>query len=247
MRDHSKEFADNERKYAYDFDYVLRRYMMRAMRPLFRPGPALELGCYEGEMTALLVDEFPDLTVIEAADELIARAKARVAGRARFIRSRFEDARPAGSFDNIFLIHTLEHLDDAVGTLRRIGGWLSERGRLFIAVPNANAPSRRIAVKMGLISHNAAVTDAERAHGHRVTYTLDTLERDARTAGLNVVQRGGVFFKALANYQFDEAIRSKLVSEDYLDGCFQLGMEYPDLCASIYLVCEAGERAARQS
>ena len=37
---------------------------------------------------------------------------------------------------------------------------------------------------MGLISHNAAVTPAEAEHGHRCTYTLDTLERDAVAAGL---------------------------------------------------------------
>ena len=42
--------------------------------------------------------------------------------------------------------------------------------------PNANAPSRQIAVKMGLIGTNTEVTDAERAHGHRVTYTFDSLE-----------------------------------------------------------------------
>jgi hypothetical protein len=54
---------------------------------------------------------------------------------------------------------------------------------------------------MGLISHNAAVTPAEAEHGHRCTYSLDTLERDAVAAGLKVVHRSGIFFKALANFQ----------------------------------------------
>lgn len=40
------------------------------------------------------------------------------------------------------------------------------------------------AVKIGPISHNAAVTEAERQHGHRCTDSLDTLERDAAAAGL---------------------------------------------------------------
>lgn len=242
MRNHNQEFKDNERKYAYDFDYVLRRYMMRALRPSFVPGRALELGCFEGEMTALLLDEFGDVTVIEAASELVARASERVQGRARFVCGRFEDVELEGKFDNLFLVHTLEHLDEPVEALRRIQRWMSVNARLFVVVPNANAASRRIAVKMGLISDCSAVTPAEREHGHRITYAFDTLERDVRSAGLDILLRGGVFFKPLANFQFDALRSIDIISEEYLEGCFALGMEYPDLCASIYLACRRGAR-----
>ena len=107
-----------------------------------------------------------------------------------------------------------------------------------VVVPNANAPSRQIAVQMGLIASNDAVTDAERAHGHRRTYRLDTLERDVRAAGLQVVHSGGVFFKPLANYQFDKLLGGDVISDGYLEGCYRLGLHYPDLCASVYAVCE---------
>jgi hypothetical protein len=128
--------------------------------------------------------------------------------------------------------------------LRRINDeWLGESARAFVACPNANAPSRQIAVRMGLISHNQAVTPDEAAHGHRRTYTLDTLERDVVAAGLRVVHRGGVFFKALANFQFDRLLLTDIISEGYLDGCYELGQVYPDLCASVFVVCERGERA----
>ena len=83
-------------------------------------------------------------------------------------------------------------LDDPVLVLKRINEeWLAENGRFFLVCPNANAPSRQIAVKMGLITHNAAVTPAEAEHGHRRTYSLDTLERDAVAAGLKVIHRSG--------------------------------------------------------
>jgi len=49
MRDHNREYQDNEsRRYAYDFDYVVRRYMMRTLSPFLTNGRALELGCFEG-------------------------------------------------------------------------------------------------------------------------------------------------------------------------------------------------------
>ena len=118
--------------------------------------------------------------------------------------------------------------------------WLSDKGRFFLVCPNANAPSRQIAVKMGLINHNSAVTNAEHAHGHRITYSLDTLERDVTAAGLKVIYRSGIFFKALANFQWDKLLKTDIISPEYLEGCYQLGQQYPDLCSSIFLLCEKG-------
>lgn len=241
MRDFNAEFSDNEeRRYAYDFDYVVRRYMMRALEPYFTDGKALELGCFEGEATKLYAGRFEDLTVLEAADDLIAVASKRVPDQVRFVHGMIETAELEPIYDQIFLVHTLEHLDDAVAGLARMREWLSPNGRLFVVVPNANAASRQIAVKMGMIDYNAAITPGESAHGHRKTYSFDTLEHDVRQAGLKVEARGGLVFKPLANFQFDLALKHKVIDEAYLEGCFALGMQYPDLSASIYLVCTKG-------
>jgi len=137
------------------------------------------------------------------------------------------------------LTHVLEHIDDPVGLIKKIKDeWISENGKLFIVCPNANAPSRQIAVKMGLIDHNSAITPSEKEHGHRITYTLDTLERDAVKAGMKVNYRTGIFFKALANFQWDRLLQTDIISKEYLDGCYKLGQHYPDLCSSIMLICE---------
>jgi 2-polyprenyl-3-methyl-5-hydroxy-6-metoxy-1,4-benzoquinol methylase len=238
MRDYNAEYQDNEaRKYAYDFDSVVRRYMMRTLAPYFTSGKALEIGCFEGESTELFAEHFSDLIVIEASEHLIAIAKKRVRDDVHFIHATIETAVLEPLYDSIFLVHTLEHLDDPVACLARIGSWLSPQGRLFVVVPNAHAASRQIAVKMGIIETNHAVTAGERAHGHRCTYSLDTLEHDVRMARLNVLSRGGIFFKPFANFQFDLLIKNKVIDQAYLDGCYALGMHYPELSASVYLVC----------
>jgi len=240
-RDYNAEYKDGARKYAYQFDTVLRQYIMRTLDPFLPPGRALEMGCYTGDVTELIAARYSDVTVIEASEELVAMASARLAARARFVHGTFEAVDVGERYDAIFLIHTLEHLDDPVAVLRRVHGWLSDRGRLFIVVPNANAASRQIAVQMGVVPINDAVTEGERAHGHRRTYRLDTLERDALDAGLRILYRGGVFFKALANYQFDKLMGGDVISDEYLEGCYRLGMRYPDLCASIWVACERGD------
>lgn len=237
-RDYNAEYKDNTRKYAYNFDYLLRDYMMQSFLPFLVDGKALEMGCYMGEFTKLIRKHFSDVTVIEASDELIEISRQRVDSNISFIHSTFETVELEDKYDSIFFLHTLEHLDEPVMVLKRINEWLSEKGRLFLVAPNANAPSRQIAVKMGLVPYNSAVIESERLHGHRRTYSLDTLESDAWAGGLKVIHRGGIFFKALTGSQFDEALQAKVISREYLDGCYQLGMVYPDLCASVFVVCE---------
>lgn len=201
----------------------------------------LELGCFKGDFTQRLLAHFDDVTCVEASEAALSEAREKIGTRATFVHSTFEKAQLPRRYDHIVLSHVLEHLDDPVGVLRRINReWLADAGRLFLVCPNGNAPSRQIAVKMGLISHNSAVTAAEAEHGHRRTYTLDTLERDAVAAGLDVVHRSGIFFKALANFQWDRLLQTDIVSADYLEGCYQLGQQYPDLCASVFLLCEGG-------
>jgi 2-polyprenyl-3-methyl-5-hydroxy-6-metoxy-1,4-benzoquinol methylase len=247
-RNYNIEFDDTKNahseKYAYSFDYdVMHPYMIRSFEPFFRLGSLLELGSFKGDFTRRFRNKFEDITCVEASSEAIEEARHKLGDQVKFYNSMFETVSLPRRYDNIVLTHVLEHLDDPVRVLKRINDeWLAEGGRFFLVCPNANAPTRQIAVKMGLISHNAAVTQAEAEHGHRSTYSLDTLERDAVTAGLNVVHRSGIFFKALANFQWDRLLQTDIISKEYLDGCYKLGQQYPDLCSSIFLMCERGEK-----
>jgi 2-polyprenyl-3-methyl-5-hydroxy-6-metoxy-1,4-benzoquinol methylase len=242
-RDYNAEIVDNSaRQYAYGFDFdVMHPLMIRSFEPFFKRGKVLELGSFKGDFTKRLLPHFSDITCVEASEVAIGEAAKKLGDKIRFVHSRFEHAKLEGKFDTIVLTHVLEHLDDPVSVLKRVNvEWLAEGGRFLLCCPNANAPSRQIAVKMGLITHNAAVTAGEAEHGHRCTYSLDTLERDAVSAGLNVTYRSGIFFKALANFQWDRLLKTDIISDAYLEGCYKLGQQYPDLCSSIFLVCERG-------
>lgn len=246
-RNYNNELDDSENsereKYVYGFDYdVMHPCMIKSFEPFFKRGSLLELGSFKGDFTRRFLPYFDDVTCVEASDAAIAEAEKKLGDKVKFVNSLFEKAILPKRYDNIVLTHVLEHLDEPVLVMKRINDeWLAENGRFFLVCPNANAPSRQIAVKMGLITHNAAVTPAEAEHGHRCTYTLDTLERDAVAAGLKVVHRSGIFFKALANFQWDRLLQTDIISPEYLEGCYKLGQHYPDLCSSIFLMCERGE------
>lgn len=239
MRNYNTEYQDNSRKYSYDFDSVIRAYLLKAVAGHLAPqGQTLELGCYQGDMTAQIVEQYPRLTVVEASSELCTRVRERFAERVEVVNATFEEVQLERRFQNIFLVHTLEHLDEPVAVLAKVKDWLLPGARLVLAVPNANALSRQIAVRMGLVNFNSDVTPAEREHGHRRTYSMDHFEHHIRTAGLQIVESGGLLVKTMANFQFDKALAAGIVDDAYLDGCYSLGKLYPDLCASLFAVCE---------
>jgi len=242
-RNYDGEIRDTfDHKYAYGFDFdVMHPYMIKTFEPYFRGNNLLELGSFKGDFTRRFLNYFDNITCVEASEVAINDAKQKLGDRIKYIHSMFESVTLPMRYDNIVLTHVLEHIDDPVHLLKRINDeWLADDGRFFLVCPNANAPSRQIAVKMGLISHTASVTDAEKEHGHLRTYSLDTLERDATAAGLRIVNRSGIFFKALANFQWDRLMQTDIISKEYLDGCYKLGQQYPDLCSSIFLLCEKG-------
>lgn len=242
MRNYDNEIKDNKTKYAYNFDYdVMHPFMLKTFQPHFKPGSLLELGSFEGKFTKILLPFFSNIFCVEASKEAINKAKILIGDKAKFYNFNFENFNFNRKANNIILSHVLEHLDNPVALLKKIRkDWLSRNGYLFLTVPNANAPSRQIAVKMGLIETNSTVTKSEFDHGHRITYTFDRLELDVKKAGLEIVYRSGIFFKALANFQWDRLLQTNIISDEYIEGCYQLGQQYPDLCSSIFLLCQKG-------
>jgi len=243
-RDYDKESMDVQgHEYAYNFDFdIIHPMMIKSFEAFFNKEDLLELGSFKGDFTEKFRKYFNDITCVEASSDAAAEASLKFDGSVNIVNSLFEKVSLPKKYNNIVMTHVLEHIQDPVAVLKRVNDeWLTDDGHFLLACPNANAPSRQIAVKMGLISHNAGVTDAEAEHGHLITYTLDTLERDAVAAGLKVVHRSGVFFKALANFQWDRLLETDIISHEYLDGCYKLGQVYPDLCSTIFIVCKKGK------
>jgi 2-polyprenyl-3-methyl-5-hydroxy-6-metoxy-1,4-benzoquinol methylase len=220
------------------FDAKMRDYMMRTFAPFFRDGKALQVGCAHGDQTTLLLQRYPDLTVVEGAREFIDYTRGRVGDRVRFVEGLVEDFQTDDRYEAIFFSHVLEHVADPVVCLRTLGELLTPTGRLYVVVPNAEAASRRIAVKMGALTHLEDLSPNDIAAGHRRVYRLDTLCRDALAAGLKIGESGGIFFKPLANFQFDALIGGPLISEAFMEGCYLLGKEQPAMAASIYVIAE---------
>jgi 2-polyprenyl-3-methyl-5-hydroxy-6-metoxy-1,4-benzoquinol methylase len=242
MRDYDKEIEDNsDRKYNYNFDIICRRFFLKRIDRYLNKdinAKSLEIGSFDGSMTDLILEKLGFVHVLEPSKKMVDLLSQKFEGKVNVHEGIIEKFESKIKFDNLFLVHTLEHVDNPVLVLDKIYDLMSPEGLVFIAVPNGNAISRQIAVKMRLIEHNTAVTSGERAQGHLRTYTLDTLLSDVTKSKLKIVDYGGIIFKALANFQFDKALDIGIISEEYLNAADQLAIEHPNFGASIYVICK---------
>jgi len=227
-----------ESLYQHGVDLFVRERLIERFKSYVHPAPAksLEIGSYEGDMTSMLVREFGKIEVLEGSNELVKKLSEKFKDDVVVHEGYLESFEPKERYDNIYLIHTLEHLDNPVEGLLRLKDWLKPAGRIFIAVPNAHALSRRIAVEMGLVEYLSVVTPTEAKFGHTFTFSLDTLRRVIRQADFEIISHGGVLLKTLANYQFDKALVTDVISHEYLVAADKLSIEFPDLSSSIYAV-----------
>jgi hypothetical protein len=49
----------------------------------------------------------------------------------------------------------------------------------------------------------------------------------------------GWFFMVCPNANVP--LKTDIIAKEYLEGCYKLGQQYPDLCSSIFLMCERGK------
>ena len=244
-RNYDLESSDNEdRMYKYEFDLQIRKSLINRFNKLVglkSEKTCLEVGSFDGSMTELILAYHDFVTVVEPSHKLSRLLVDKFGGRIDVIESTIENLGLGKKFDYIYLIHTLEHLDKPVDSLKHMGGLLKDGGHLFVAVPNARALSRQIATEMGIVSFHSAVTDGERLQGHRRTYTLDTLNFDLKSSGLSVLYSGGVLLKTLANFQFDASLSSGVISQDYIDALDRLSEVYPDFSSSIFAIVQKNQ------
>ena len=227
-----------ESLYQHGVDLFVRERLIERFRTFVHAAPSrsLEIGSYEGDMTAMLVREFGKIEVLEGSNELVKKLSQKFKDDVVVHEGYLESFEPKDLYDNIYLIHTLEHLDNPVQGLLRLKSWLKPAGRIFIAVPNAHALSRRIAVEMGAVDYLSVVTPTEEKFGHTFTFSLDSLKNVIKKADLEIIAYGGVLLKTLANFQFDKALIAGVISNEYLEAADKLAVEFPDLSSSIYAI-----------
>lgn len=218
---------------------AMRRLIMRTFEPfLSAEGRALELGCSDGFMTEMIAGRVSRLDVVDGSEKFLAEARKRDLPNVEFKLALFEEFTAEEKYDFVVASYILEHVLDPVGVMKMARTVLKPDGLLMIVVPNARALSRQLAAQMGLLNGLKEMTPNDHNHGHRRVYDRVDLDRDIAAAGFTNVSQGGIMLKILADFQMDKLIDDGMLQEQQLDGLYKLGLEYPDLCGSLFSVCQ---------
>jgi 2-polyprenyl-3-methyl-5-hydroxy-6-metoxy-1,4-benzoquinol methylase len=221
---------------------VMRELTIRTFSPFLKKGRALELGCSDGYMSSMLAAHVKSLDVVDGSDLFLIKARERVERdklkNITFYKSLFEEFEVEEKYDFIVASYILEHVLDSLDVLKMASKALNDDGLLFIVVPNANALSRQLAMHMGLYSDLKVLTENDLKHGHRRVYDRTSLNFDIERAGFITIAQGGLMLKILADFQMDRLIEDGILGQEQIDGLYKLGLEYPDLCNSLFSICK---------
>ena len=228
----------NNSKYASDFDYLMHDFIIETIKPYFIKDNILELGAYKGEMTKKLLCNFKYVSSIEIIPELCVYLRNLKFENLQIFQTDFFEFNNYNDYDNIISCHSLEHVEKHKDLLKKIKKSKKDTCRLFIIVPNAFSLSRQIAVNMGLVSHPESITDFEKTIGHYHTFSINKLSIDIKNSGFKILDKGGIMPKIFSNSQYDRCIKNDIINTEFLRASYQLSKNYPELCSSIYFICE---------
>lgn len=229
MNSHPDNFASFYSTKILQIDYQLATLCYDASKPYFKGKNCLELGPASGYMTRLLVNDFERVVAVEGAADLVEK----IADAPNLVKvcSLFQDFQTNEKFDTIILNHVLEHIADPIPLLKQILQWLAPGGKFIVGVPNAKSFHRMVAVKMGLLESIYSLNERDLQLGHERVYDMDLLKAHLADAGFTISHETGVFLKFLANGQIE-----KWFSQEMIQAFYELGKDFPELCAEILVI-----------
>jgi len=223
-------------------DRVIRELIVHTISPyLTRKMVGLQLGYAEGVDTEMLAPFLSQLDIVEANEDFLREGRKQNHPNVRFIPSLFEELtveKTGRQYDVIFAIYVMEHVQDVPSLLDKIKPLLLPEGLLFVVVPNSRALSRQLARHIGLIEELTDLTEHDLQHGHRRVYDRVRLNRELENASFSIVHQGGIFLKILADFQLDQLYSMGILGPSQIEGLYKLGLEYPDLCGSIFAIAK---------
>jgi SAM-dependent methyltransferase len=224
----------------YDFDneILLTWYPKRILATCGVPGSLLELGLGHGFATNAFDEKFQRHTVVEGSPAVAANFRSRFPlCRADIREGYFEDFVCDERYDVIVMGFILEHVDNPVALLARFRQALAPNGRLYVAVPNAEALNRRLGHIAGLLSDLQELTAHDLLLGHKRYYTVRSLTADIRAAGLDIDSMEGIYLKPFMTQQ----MVALNLSEAIISALCVAGIGYPELsCGLLARVASTG-------
>jgi trans-aconitate methyltransferase len=229
LNGHVKAYEGNN---VYDFDnaVLLNWYPKRIVALAPHTTSLLELGLGHGFATPLFTQGLARHVVLEGSPAVIANFRKNVPNcHAEIIETYFEKFVSRERFDVIVMGFILEHVDSPSEILAHYRQFLAPNGKLFVAVPNAEAMNRRLGHLAGLLPDMQTLSENDLLLGHKRFYTVDSLKSELSAAGYEVELMEGIYLKPVTTKQ----LLSLKLDTNIIEALCKLGVDYPELSCGI--------------
>lgn len=224
--------------YEYDNNIISDYYPRRIIELVGeKNSTCLELGIGYGTTTEIFSSFFDQYTVLEGDRKMIDRYHSMHPNtNAKIIETYFEDWNTRDTFDVIILGFILEHVEEPDKILKKYASFLSEGGKMYITVPNAESLNRRIGKEAGILQDILELSENDIRFGHKRYYTLDSLRKEilADNIGLKITKEEGIYLKPITTTQ----MMSLGLSDDIINSFLKVGRDYPELCLGLMIETE---------
>ena len=223
----------------YDFDnlIILKQYTNRILEKLKNSLQltSLELGIGHGYSTEIFEKNLENHTVLEGDKRIIEKYKEEHPNSTiDIVETFFENYQSEKKFDFIIMGFILEHVNNPQEILTKYKNMLAKNGKIFVAVPNAEAMNRRIGHIAGLLPNLKELSENDIGLGHKRYYDVKSLTEECRKAGLIIRNIEGLFLKPLTTKQMLEL----KLSNEIIDAFCELGKVYPELSLGLLVELE---------
>jgi len=218
-----------------DFDNILLYYSFNFFENLRKGDIFLELGCSIGISTKFLLKYASAITVVEGSLKNIEKTRKRIGydSRVSFYNTLWEDFEyPENKYTDIVWFRGIEHVKDPSKILIKLKKSLKKEGRLHITFPNSLSLHRKLGFYMGIVDSPYSFSDRDIALGHYHVYDRYKVMSILNKCGFYIIDFRGIMIKFFPNSKMLELIKE---DQRYIKALFELGKEYPDLCAEIYI------------
>jgi 2-polyprenyl-3-methyl-5-hydroxy-6-metoxy-1,4-benzoquinol methylase len=216
----------------YDFDneILLSWYPERVTALSPNAESILELGLGHGFSTNVFAPNFKRHVVLDGSSAVIENfRKSSPNCCAEIVETFFENYHTEERFDIIVLGFILEHVENPVLILKRFREFLKPKGKMFLAVPNAEVLNRRLGHLAGLLPDMQKLSENDILLGHKRYYTIRTLTEDVHLAGYEIEKMEGIYLKPLTTQQ----LVSLNLDRKIIQSLCEVGIEYPELSCGI--------------
>lgn len=85
---------------------------------------------------------------------------------------------------------------------------------------------------MGLLNSLFDLTANDHKHGHRRTYTVESLRAEVTASGFRIEEESGIVFKILADFQLNRLLKDGFLTKDHIFGMQRLAEQEGNLTYS---------------